>query len=231
MMNIVQDSIKKLYAGTEEQRSVEFKRGLVWEYPSPKSLELIKVVISMFNTPSGGDIILGISQKRNDSKLLYTGLKTDEKKSLIKNEEIIKDTINGYTTIKINPTFTLIEDTHFESQKDFLVIKVPHYEEYPCLVRKDGKYKINKKDGTLKENFKFYKSDLLTRSMYPKFSSRKVEQEELNEMIELCAKGVRTRSRNILNIKAEEKVKTNTHKKMLDKFKEERSKIYGNLPA
>jgi hypothetical protein len=160
--------------------------------------------------------------------LSYIGLKSEEVESLIKKEEIIKDTINGYTTVKVNPTFTLIKDSSFKKKKDFLVINVPSYKEYPCLIKKNGEFKKTKKDGSVEKGFKFYKSDLLTRSLYPKYSSRKVEQEELNEMIELCAKGLRTKS---LDITETYNKTSRKQEEILDNFEKEREKFYGDISA
>jgi hypothetical protein len=227
-MQTKKDSIVKIYEGSQEERNLEFKRGFSWSKSSPETLDLIKSVIAMFNTPEGGDVVLGIKQVRNDSRLLYPGIKTEEREIFEKKEEEIKDVINSFTTIDIDPLFTVVEDYAFDPFRLFIIIKIPNYKEYPCLVKRDGYFMDKKKN---KRIYRFHKSDLLTRSKFPRFSSRKVQQEELNEMIELCAKGVRTKCRDILNIKTEEQEETKADKKLSDKFKKERSPIYGNISA
>lgn len=214
--------IKEIYQGTQENRQNEFKSGFIWKHPTAESLELIKTIISMFNTPSGGTIVYGIEQERNNSKIKYTGLSLEQIESFEKNEEIIKRVLNSYTTINISPHFLLIEDS--VNKKTFLSITVPNYKEYPCLTNSDGVF-TNKKG---KKIYKFRIKDLLTRSISIPFSSEKVSQNELNEMIELCAKGLRTKCVEILNLKKSPNI--NTQIKIEDKLKKERKKIYGDLP-
>lgn len=226
-MVILQGNIQTLYQGSPESRQIEFKRGFEWKHRTPKSLELIKTVLSMYNTPEGGDLILGIEQKRNDAGINYTGLKKNERRSLEKNEEVMKDIINSYSTIGINPQFIIYEDDSFRTQKSFLVIRVPHYEEYPTLAKKDGTYKSS--EGKFIYAFRWL--DLLTRSLYPKFSSGKAKQEELNEIIELCAQGRRAKCIDLLS---QETPKENIPledilKKFSKEYQKERSETYGNI--
>jgi len=213
--------IKEVYQGTQETREYEFKSGFVWRHPTGASLELVKTMISMLNTPTGGVIILGIEQQRNNSKIEYKGLLPEQIESFEKNEELIKRILNGYASISISPNFLLIEDS--SEKKTFLTISVPNYKEYPCLIKKDGIF--NDKKGS--EVFEFRMGDLFSRSKNPPFSTCKVTQDELNEMIELCAKGVRTKSMDILNIKDSDL--PNQKEQIKNKFEEERRKIYGDI--
>jgi hypothetical protein len=227
-MNFIKADIKQKYEGAQEERGLEFKKGFLWSKSLPQKLDIIKTAIAMFNTPQGGDIILGIEQKRNDSRLKYVGITKEQSNAFQKKEEEIKDMINSYTTININPTFTIIEDESFDPKKLFLVIGIPPYKEYPCLVKKDGGFIPEGTNHKKRKVYKFRKSDLLTRSKSVRVSSRKVEQEELNEMIELCAKGLRTKSLDITEVYNKVSKKENEN---LDKFKKEREELYGDISA
>jgi len=111
--------------------------------------------------------------------------------------------------------------------KSFLIIKIPHYQEYPNITKRDGDY--IKSNG--EKDYKFRKNDLLTRSKSPKYSNTKASQEELNEMIELGAKGVRSKCKDILNLTSINN--KSTEKKVLkefsQKYQKERRNIYGDF--
>jgi hypothetical protein len=220
-LDIRKESIKNLYQGNQESRGLEFKRGFEWTHPTAKSLEIIKTVLCMYNTPEGGDLIIGIKENQNDSRVKYTGINIEELASFEKNEETIKAMVNSYSYMIIEPVFEIVEDSTFETQKDFLIIRVPHYKEYPTIAKRDGKYLGNKGE----EYYKFRKNDLLTRSKSPKYSNCKAGQEELNEMIELGAKGVRSKCKDILNLETREK--NFVIKNYAQKYQKERSEIYG----
>ena len=181
----------------------------------------------MYNTPGGGDLIIGIKETRNDSRIEYTGITKQERNSFEKGEEKINAIINGYSNTTIEPIFEIIEDLTFDTAKDFLIIKVPHYQEYPNITKKDGNY-IGKRGNKL---YKFKKNDLLTRSKGPKYSSCKAGQGELNEMVELGAKGVRSKCQNILNLESTEKrsIRANIFKDFSNRYQKERKDIYGDL--
>lgn len=219
-MDRIEKSIKEIYPGTQENREYEFKPSFTWKHPTPQSLILIKTVISMFNSPNGGTLIYGIKQNKNDSRIEYTGLSKEDIKSFEKEEEIIKRIINSYTSVRIAPNFLLIIDKELE--KTFMTVSTQGYQEYATVIKKDGRFKD--KNGNY--IYSFYVGDILTRSMYPPYSSGKVSQEELNEMIELCAKGVRKKATNILNMEEKKPEEESRKKEIEDKLKKEREKEY-----
>lgn len=215
-------SITEIYPGAQENREYEFKPSFTWRHPTPQSLELIKTMVSMFNSPSGGTIIYGIKQNRNDSRIEYTGLSQENIESFEINEEKIKRIINSYTSLYIAPNFALILDK--ELDKAFMTISIQRFHEYATVIKKDGYFED--RNGVKIDSFKI--GDILTRSMHPPYSSKKVSQEELNEMIELCAKGVEKKARYILNLEDTEQVKNSIEEDLIKvKLKEERKDEYG----
>ncbi len=215
-------SIKEIYSGTQEIREYEFKKGFIWNHPTGSSLMLIKSVIAMSNSPSGGVVLYGINQNPGDSKINEAGLNSQEVQSFETNEESIKIIINSYISTNIAPQFLLLEDKPLS--KTFMTISVSGYREYPSVIKKDGVFK--NKNG--EDVYKFRIGDILTRSIYPPYSSDKASQEELNEIIELCAKGVKKKAMDILGIKETDLPKK---KSVQDKLKEERKDEYGVLES
>ena len=92
------DEILSVISGRQEGRRLEFKPGFHWTEEKSKKIreELIKAIIAMANTPSGGDIVLGMKWNQSKSKHEAKGVKPKELKYFTNNYEKIEQQVHKY---------------------------------------------------------------------------------------------------------------------------------------
>lgn len=119
--------IAALIAVGRESASLEYKRSAPWD---DLRVNLIRTVIGMANTRSGGRIVIGMAE-RDDGNFSPDGL-DDEHIASFPAEEDLRATVNGFAQPFIEP---LRDEREYEGKR-FLVITVPEFEQEPVLCMK-----------------------------------------------------------------------------------------------
>jgi hypothetical protein len=122
-----------LEAGLLERRHLEFKPGFKWDSDRDSYLResVIRTILGMTNTPTGGVLVLGIDGRGEPPTLV--GVAEDEL-STFSDFESVKATVDGFATMA----------TDFElrvgiwQEKSLLVARVAEFARRPILCRKNG---------------------------------------------------------------------------------------------
>ena len=122
-----------LEAGLVERRHLEFKPGFEWASEHDLFLResVIRTILGMTNTPTGGVLLLGIDGRVSPPVLV--GIK-DNELSTFADFEAVKGTVDGFATMA----------TDFElrigiwQEKRLLVARIAEFARRPILCRKNG---------------------------------------------------------------------------------------------
>jgi len=185
MKKILALDFEPMIIGSGEGRSLEFKPGLVWNEPESRKLqeEIIKAMIAMSNTPSGGLIILGIESHTKKHKSIITGIDNQCYKSFNDYVEQIQQKVHSHCSQPIDFSFFEAETDKICGKKQkFIVIKISEFSIYPTLCTMSG--------GKLEDNNKHHvleKDTLYVRSKAAPWSSKKASAQEFEEVVRLAA--------------------------------------------
>jgi len=201
--------LEELISGGKESRNVEFKEGFNWNNPKDPKIreELIKAILAMSNTPTGGIIILGIKTDTKKKTVSATGMPRKDVKSFIKNEEGIKRSVHNYGSQPAR--FTI---SQYKSKKDklFVVFQVSEFEKWPIVCIRNGKTREDSGKRLVLEINTIY-----VRSKTAPWSSKRAGSQEIEDIIEMAVKKYDFRQRQLGY--------TRTNKSLRDKFREERA--------
>lgn len=175
MKKLSATQMQELLEAGAERRSLEFKSPFAWESKAPWIQEcVIRAILAMTNTLYGGRIIIGIEEKPNSSgekELIFSGVTDDQLKSF-ENYEKIKGVVDGFSTI--DTSFDIDFGEHNGAK--YVVITVQEFYDVPALCKKNGSH-----TGVLVQN------DMYSRSKRGAYSSSKVTELELREILHMAA--------------------------------------------
>ena len=171
--------LKMLLQGVDrEKRTLEFKDAFSWldNHSLWLKEKTIKAILGMTNTPTGGNIVIGI--KEDDSKqLIIKGMSKEEIESFA-NFESIKGEVDAFSSCPID--FDIFQGEY--NGKLFIVITVPEFEEMPAICKKNGSYSSGKGDHKI-----LYQHDIYVRAKKGHASTIKATEIELREIIRMAA--------------------------------------------
>lgn len=170
--------INKLLVGlSSEDRHLEFKPSFIWDKKDDiyQKERIIKAVLAMINTPTGGNIILGIEETLKKIPKLV-GANDEEFKSF-QQIEIIKRDIQKFSSAPIGINFTWGEYEEDDKKFKLIAISVSEFEEVPTICRENGAWE-NKGKKLL------YKGDIYSR-LKKEVSSDRITETELKEIVKM----------------------------------------------
>ena len=170
MREIPKEQIAILLEAGYETRSIEYKAPFLWSDNNSRWLKekVVRAVLGMTNTRTGGQIIIGISENQN--RIILEGL-SDEQLSSFNDYDGIKGYIDGFS---YSGTIFDISYGSFENKK-FIVFTIQEFYEIPAICKKNGSEKnILKKD------------IIYSRSIKAPYSTIPVTDMELREIIHMA---------------------------------------------
>jgi predicted HTH transcriptional regulator len=111
-----------------ESRNQEFKETMNWIDDNTK-FSITKAILAMSNTRNGGNIFIGIKETE-EKRFLDEGMTESDYNSF--NPDHVKDYISRYAD---PPARIDLQKVNF-SEKNFIIINVPEFEEYPVICKK-----------------------------------------------------------------------------------------------
>ena len=122
-----------------EHRTREFKGAFAWGDPKANWIQecTVRAILGLHNTPTGGQIIIGIEDPFN-----VVGLSIEQLASF-KRYEAIKGNVDSYSTVAIG--FEIRWGNYHanpgEQSYRLVVISVPEFQTHPSICSKDGRTK------------------------------------------------------------------------------------------
>ena len=206
-----------------ESRHLEFKSGFDWSDNQFLWLKekVAKTIISLSNTKGGGKIIIGIREKNKN--LVFMGV-NDRQLQSFQNYDSIKLFVDEY--IFLNTNFEVYKSTY--QNKNYVVIKVDEFSEYPLITVRDGiAKKANGRDANIIKRDRIYVRSRdgiqVTTLSYQEIievinlSAERINAKQLKNYKDFCECGMKVESisekqENILNsaknIKTADKIKS-----------------------
>lgn len=171
MKRLTNDQMAQMLEVGYELRNLEHKPPFGWNDNNSTWVKekLTRAVLAMTNIRYGGQIIIGIDETKT-KEIRLTGL-TDVQLKTFEDFDGIKGFIDGFSYT--NTDFDIEWGEHNGSK--FVVITVQEFSEIPAICRKDGQT-----TGTLR------KDDIYARSKRAPYSSIRVTETELREMIKMA---------------------------------------------
>jgi len=170
MKEIPKEQLAMLLEAGYETRSIEFKSPFLWSDDNSKWLKekVVRAVLGMTNTRSGGQIIIGVSEDNN--RIILDGL-TNKQLNSFNDYDGIKGFIDGFS---YTGTIFDISCGSFENKK-FIIFTILEFYEIPVICKKDGMERdILKKD------------IIYARSMKSPYSTIQATYLELREVIHMA---------------------------------------------
>jgi len=173
MPKLSDERVQELLEAAGESRRLEFKSGLDWRDPNSLWLResIVRAILGMSNTPSGGQVIIGISEGPNHTPR-PTGL-TAAQLASFDDLERVQANVDSFTYDSILHTWEYGE--HRGSY--FVFVTVQEFLEIPTLCRINGDHIDGQGRRVLTEN------DLYVRSRKTPYSTKKATDLEMREII------------------------------------------------
>ncbi|MBU0974382.1 ATP-binding protein [Patescibacteria group bacterium] len=187
MRQINEQEILNSILAREESRNFEFKPGFQWTELKSRKLkeEVIKSIVAMSNTPSGGDIVLGIVWNQRIRRHEPRGVNSKHLTYFTENYEQIEQQIHKICSQ--TPDFEIQwGEARIEKgkpRKRFIRIRVTEFSIYPILTIDHGK----EREDTGTKDFVIKEDTLYVRTKKATWSSRKATWKEFEEVIRLTA--------------------------------------------
>lgn len=165
------DEFQSLIEAGYESRRVEFKPPFSWndeEYLWLRE-KAIQTMLALANTRDGGDIIIGIETK-DDNSVELNGL--NEKQISSFNYDLVKGIVDSFAMPGVN--FDIAEGRY--DNKRFIVVRVSEFDEIPVICKKDSQHK----DLILR------KGEIYCRSRSGPPATIRATEYEMREIIELA---------------------------------------------
>lgn len=159
----------QLLEASSELREIEYKSPFNWASDTWLKECVIRAILGMTNTFSGGRIVVGVTENQSTRKFELTGVTAEQLESF-DNYDSIKSTVDGFSTIQTN--FDIDKCIH--EDKTYVVITVREFPDVPTLCRKDGSTDKLKKD------------DMYVRSKKAQYSTTRVSELELREIVNMA---------------------------------------------
>lgn len=131
MKRITEEETKKILEARSEDLNLEFKDGFDYKKDFPRE-RLIRAILAMSNTRSGGDIIIGI--KEVNRRIKFSGLKEKHLSEMKEKEEDLKSKVESFSNQPIG--YKILEGSM--DNKSFIIIRVPEFDRYLSICRKSG---------------------------------------------------------------------------------------------
>lgn len=171
MRKLSSEEFKRLTEAGYESRRIEFKPSFTWNDLRSSALKekIIQTILGFANTRDGGDIIIGISERRNSQTPQLLGLDGDQFKSF--KYDKLKQVVDSFASAAVN--FSILEASKGNNQ--FVVVRVSEFDESPIVCKKNGK------------NTRFLRQgDIYCRSRTGAPATVRSTDIELREIIELA---------------------------------------------
>jgi len=174
------NEVSSLLKLIDESASVEYKRSEKWDI---LKFRIVKTTLAMGNKRDDGIIIIGVAESGSNWEKI--GISSEHIETY--DTDDMKGHIGSFASSAINLTIV----KHSEDGKDYLVIKVDEFAEYPFVCKK------NHKEGDINIG------DVYIRSKTGKPETRKINDErEMRELLEVAIeKGVARRIEEFKRIK------------------------------
>lgn len=214
MQLLTEEELWPLIQDLTENRSREFKSPFDWGDHKSRKIkeETIKAIMAMANTPSGGVVVLGISED-NKKKKIVTGATSNQIEWIEKNYESVENDINKYCSEYPDIKFATGKTNKLPDKKltPFIVIFVSEFTHRPMICKRTG----DEIDSNGKKIL--IEGDIYGRSYSGGWASKKCSSKELDEVIKLAT----DKSQRDLEIRGY--IKIDQVKDLMEKLKKERS--------
>jgi hypothetical protein len=215
MRQIEEDELLGHIQAQKEDQNTEFKSAFDWHDVKSRKLkeEIIKAVIAMSNTPTGGRIILGIREDNKSKKKLMDGVRLDQISWIEKNFEKVESDIHKFCSDY--PAFEFLQGNSGKLVKGkltyFIIISVTEFRARPIICKLTGDEQDEKNKKILSDG------DMYVRTYDGQWASKKCSSKELEDVIKMAT----DKSQKDLEIRGY--VRIDQVKDLMERLKKERT--------
>lgn len=113
-----------------EERNLEYKGALSWHESDAKA-KITKACLAMANLKDGGTIVIGVKEL-DDGSFALDGLSDEQ------NASFGQDDVQVWVNTYADPAISLKVYKHVTQSRNFVIIQVQQFEEYPVICKKQS---------------------------------------------------------------------------------------------